>query len=503
MTHSRDQVDQGNAEIREVSNKIDISAQDVLQALENSDTTLLNYLDQLHDDNNTTDFSSRHRGGKVFKKKATTLQEYFNQDTDEIDKFYIEPTILQGLVYPGMDGRYENVPKAHAKTYSWIFRHDSVGPWDSFIDWLRVGEQIYWINGKAASGKSTLMKYILENAQLPMHLDVWCADLSLTIVRFYFWATGTQMQKSQIGLFRSMLYQMLSSDSSLIHYAFPELVEELRVMEARAVLGFLARPSWRPWSLDELKEGFYKLLKKTSTSSKFCFLIDGLDEFDGNYLELTSYFKEIAAIRNVKLCVSSRPLLAFDDQLAEFPKLRLQDLTVGDITQYVRDKLMAHPRFLKLAEQEARATAAFVDEIVQTSAGVFLWVNLIVESILQGLTNHDDIANLQRRLRVLPPELDDLYSHMLDSITPPFYLVQCSKLLQLIYQSPEPINVLELSLADDADDTGGWRDTQKQIDTEDIFQRCKQMLPKIKSRCAGLLEVNGEENISISDGNYL
>jgi hypothetical protein len=505
LISSRDEIDRGNIELRQISNKIDISAQDVLQALANDDATLDNGLEpgtEHLDAVDAADSALSQNRGRRLTAKTITLQDYFPRSSlHYIQSEYIEPAILQALAFPGMHERYETVPKAHKRTYSWIFQQDSVGPWDSFVEWLRSGEQIYWVNGKAASGKSTLMRYILESPQLHTHLEAWRADLSLEIGQFYFWATGTQMQKSQIGLFCSILHQMLSTDFKLIRIAFPELFNELQSAEACAVMGYCRRQSWRPWSLEELKQSFLRLLENTSTSSKYCLLVDGLDEFNGNHLELTTFFKETAMIRNVKICVSSRPLLEFDDQLGNFPKLRLQDLTVGDITRFVHDELTAHPRFREISMQETKSAANLVDEIVQMSAGVFLWVSLVVRSILQGLTNHDGIGDLQRRLRALPPELDDLYSLMLNSISPPFYLVQCSKLLQLIYQSPDPINAVELSFADDADDDLVLRYTQH--DLKDIFQRCKDILPKVKSRCAGLLEVNYEGDILHSFDNAL
>jgi ABC-type lipoprotein export system ATPase subunit len=54
------------------------------------------------------------------------------------------------------------VAQAHKATFRWIFadHEESDIPWHNFVDWLQQGEHINWITGKAASGKSTLMKYI-------------------------------------------------------------------------------------------------------------------------------------------------------------------------------------------------------------------------------------------------------------------------------------------------------------------------------------------------------
>ena len=54
---------------------------------------------------------------------------------------------------------------------------------------------------------------------------------------------------------------------------------------------------------------------------------DGLDEFDGDHAEIVTFFQLVSSFSHTKLCVSSRPLLVFDQALGMFPKLRLQDLS--------------------------------------------------------------------------------------------------------------------------------------------------------------------------------
>jgi hypothetical protein len=67
-----------------------------------------------------------------------------------------------------------------------------------------------------------------------------------------------------------------------------------------------------------------------------------------------------------------------------------------------------------------------VDEIVEKADGVFLWVRIVVKSLLEGLRNRDDIAILRERARLLPKELEPLYEHLLERIGP-FYIVWASK----------------------------------------------------------------------------
>jgi hypothetical protein len=70
----------------------------------------------------------------------------------------------------------------------------------------------------------------------------------------------------------------------------------------------------------------------------------------------------------------------------------------NDILLYIKDNLEQDPRFQKLKRQDRSATTELVEEIRTKSCGVFLWVYLIVRSLLRGLRNSNRISNLRRRL---------------------------------------------------------------------------------------------------------
>jgi hypothetical protein len=93
----------------------------------------------------------------------------FNKFKDSWNEHYrVQDIILQSLQFPTMTDRYEAIKEAHAKTCKWIFQkaQDVKQPWSDFSEWLEHGNGIYWISGKAGSGKSTLMRYIRDNSRL-------------------------------------------------------------------------------------------------------------------------------------------------------------------------------------------------------------------------------------------------------------------------------------------------------------------------------------------------
>ena len=179
--------------------------------------------------------------------------------------------------------------------------------------------------------------------------------------------------------------------------------------------------------------------------------------------------------------------MVFEEAFKLFPGLRIQELTRGDITRYSSDRLHSHPRSLSISQEKPGLMGDLLADVVQISSGVFLWVKLAVKSLLDGMTNSDDICDLRRRLHELPPELHDLYAHMLEQIHPKFYLEQASRLLQIQYQSEEEFSAGFLSFADDRDEDLVFRiDQHSQLD---ILEREEAINVRLKSRCLGLLEI--------------
>lgn len=123
-----------------------------------------------------------------------------------------ETRILSSFSFPSIATRYIQVAKAHTSTFEWIFKEglSKDQPSDSSARWLEFGDGIYWINGKAGSGKSTLMKFLCDHEQTRKLLAPWASPIKLDLANFFFWNSGTTDQKSQSGLLRSLLHEILS-----------------------------------------------------------------------------------------------------------------------------------------------------------------------------------------------------------------------------------------------------------------------------------------------------
>ena len=253
------------------------------------------------------------------------------------------------------------------------------------------------------------MKFVDGHPSTRCALREWSGDLPLITASFYFWNSGTELQKSQEGLLRSLLYEILSKAPDLIPV----------VCDSRWNSTIVACDSrwnstithYRPWQLTELGQTFKRLREQVSLSLKFCFFIDGLDEYEGDKLEMITVFKDMVVLSNIKLCLASRPWNIYEDAFGQDfdHKLYLQDLTQEDIALFARSHL-AH------SDNGSQRYESLILEIVLRAQGVFLWVFLAVRFIQEGLINGDTILILDRRLRMFPTELEPFFEYMINSV---------------------------------------------------------------------------------------
>ena len=396
--------------------------------------------------------------------------------------------IMDALHFRNITERFAAVAEAHQRTFRWIYRDPAPEgkPWDNFSEWLQSGQGCYWINGKAGSGKSTLMKYIQENSITRTLLKVWTGDSELVFGSFYFWYAGTSLQKSQPGLLRSLLLGVLAQRPDMVPIIFPDVS---RSILANQLVGRI------DLSYIELKKAFITLVNSVPNGLKIFFMVDGIDEYEGDHNEICDLFSQATTTSNsIKILLSSRPIPSCVHAFSSFPRLRLQDLTYPDIEYYVEAKLSRNPLTHKLEAAEPGTTPELVAGITSKASGVFLWVILVVRSLLNGLQDYDTRSDLLLKLDELPPDLEKLYDHMLGSMSPQNRR-QGSELLQLVLRSMEthgayPLTVLQLSFAEDGGYARPFRDEDCGLTAEQEQWRCEAIEGRLRSRTCGLIEVH-------------
>jgi hypothetical protein len=405
----------------------------------------------------------------------------------------VENIILDELSFGRMDVREESILPAHEATFKWILDDspDRGKPWPNLIQWLRNDGECYWINGKAASGKSTLMKFLTRQPQIRSALQAWAGSKELLIIPFFFWHLGSDLQRSQAGLLRSMLHSILSKCRGLIAKVMPgyynEVARKARCADERKQL-----LSVEPLTLIELKIAFLKLFGVLPENLRLCLFVDGIDEFSGDYTDLAELLKTVVSPK-VKIVLSSRPIRPCVAAFQNYPTLRLQDLTKDDMVSYVRAQFNANHDMESLRKRQPGDVDRLLNEITSRSSGVFLWVELVVKSLLRGLTAGDHMADLRRRLYQYPEELEPLYRHMLDGVDE-MYRVQSSKYLQIMRQSIEvqrstPLSLLQIAFAEEDGPNSVPKKPSRMLSDTEVASRCDAAERRIISRCCGLIEV--------------
>jgi hypothetical protein len=243
---------------------------------------------------------------------------------------------------------------------------------------------------------------------------------------FFFWAPGTREQKSQEGFLRALLYQITTADRRLIPLLLPDTWRDCYGREGSGK---------EPPSAAEMKEGLHKLATLETLPWKLFIILDGLDEFEGDVSATIALIEQLAGRPDIKILLPSRPMGLCDHAFGSCPQLRIQDLTRGDMSLYIDDELLSHPYVSGLEQCCPGTTKQLKAEILEKASGVFLWLVLACRTLRDGCASSATLADLRRRLEELPPELQDMFRHIVCSRVHPRYRGRAAKLLRIAFES--------------------------------------------------------------------
>ncbi|KAK8098842.1 uncharacterized protein PG998_012083 [Apiospora kogelbergensis] len=341
--------------------------------------------------------------GHVLEKAAQTLKAQLRTEAlvGDLVKMFAEEirtrqyyqSHMDTLVFQDIKQRYSDIDLAHQVTFKWAFDRKHT----EFAHWLESGSGFFWVHGLAGSGKSTLMKYLYEHTSTKALLREWAKGRKLVTASFFFWALGTRMQKSQLGLLQSLLFQLVRADTSL------------------ATALFSSRSRNEPWTVAELREAFKTASTLAGDHTKYCFFIDGLDEYEGHETDIISTISDLLHSSNIKICLSSRPWNRFREAYAKCPGLTLEYLTKTDILEYTKFELLSNNSFQRTMEMDPRCNY-IITQISDQARGVFLWVFLVIRNLLRDITSQEPFDHLQRRVNELPRTLEDYFQRIFDRI---------------------------------------------------------------------------------------
>jgi adenylate kinase family enzyme len=402
-----------------------------------------------------------------------------------------EQMILSKLRFRRLEDRYLSISSAHRMTLSWLFETgDTEGQRNgstTFATWLQSEDTLYWISGRPGSGKSTLMKFLCEHPQTAKLLETW-AQGEVIVAEYFFWnAAKSELQKSQEGVIRSLLYQILRKCPDYIRLVFPSAWQQYNRSDSRNSKEInVALDTEIPVDL----RGLMKAMRHTcdflaQSEKRLCLFIDGLDEYQGSSVDIIELMGIFRSLPNVKLCVSSRQWNEFEDAYGKHSstKLYMHDFNNEDISTYVKDVLENDENYQELEYKETHGKA-LVSEIVSAANGVFLWVVLVVRSLQEGLREGDSIARLQNRLRKLPTDLDEYFERILFYDVQKSYRDQAAQMFLVALVAKDNLPLMAYWFLDEHD----LPSERKPLKMQQTNQRHKAAKKRLVAGCKGLLE---------------
>ena len=341
----------------------------------------------------------------------------------------------------------------------------------------------------------SLMKFLANNPQTEKLLKIWSANTETLVVTYYFWLSGTKLQRRLKGLLSSVVRQIMIGNRDMF---------EISLQTDRNILTKRSIDDWSDKALQQLLMQVADLLV-----GPVCIFVDGLDEFDqGDDVDnLLSLIETLSRSSKIKTCVSSRPEHYIVKRLEKHRKLRLQDLTENDMRLCIRHELQHARTQCPPAYVDDQRFEDIIKVIAKKADGVFLWVHYALRSLVRGMRNEDNFWTLLDRVEQLPSGMSQLYLQMWNRLNEDQQLYREEAATFFSYASfefahPRRLSLFELMVALDQTLQGDILDKFEPHSSFDLVRRCQHLKTRILTRCAGLLELkvdnNGDQSLYLS-----
>ena len=357
----------------------------------------------------------------------------------------IREDLLESLRFDQIDDRFMNIKPGHAKTCRWLSRSTEYLDWRS-ADKLSEHHGFFWIKGKPGSGKSTLTKFAL--------MEIKKSSRDTMLLSFFFNARGSPLEKNTIGLYRSLLVQLLEKCPA------SQRVWDLTSWNNRPSISQL---NTNREMLQQVLAKAIQLMGQYSITT----IIDALDECEEDEVrDMVAFFEKLGEDassdgRTLHVLFSSRHYPHITIQRSVEMKLEHQQGHSRDIEKYLSSELK-----VGRGEQAERLR----QEVGDRSSGIFMWIILVV-SILNKAIDHGQVHSLRRKLQEIPSDLNELFRTIL---TRDSQNMEAMKLcLQCILFANRPLKPQELYYAilsgTEPDDLSLWDPATIPPETMNLF----------------------------------
>jgi ankyrin repeat protein len=323
------------------------------------------------------------RGSKNYERILGMIKNSNHKSAMDDDQY---SELLESLRFDEIDDRHGSVRNAHTKTCKWFLSHPKYLKW---LDRAKLEEHhgFFWLKGKPGAGKSTITKFALHEMKR--------LNKKATFVWFFFNARGAVLERDILGMYRSILYQLLR-----------------KIPELKQVLGVTGRSvsSMNPpvWTVEILQELLRHVIQSLGRQKLFIF-VDALDEGEEEQIrDMVSCFEELgeyATNSGVELNIY-------------FSSRHYPHITVTNSMQLILEDEADHARDIEnYLQSEFKATKdKTIDmlraKILERARGVFLWV-VLVARVLKRENDHGQKHKLFKILEKIPDDLGKLFENIL------------------------------------------------------------------------------------------
>jgi ankyrin repeat protein len=293
--------------------------------------------------------------------------------------------LIEAFTFEQIDDRFESIKPSLARTCKWLLTSAQ------FTDWLDPAKihdhhGFFWIRGKPGCGKSTLTKFAFQ------HLKKMKTNGST--LSFFFNARGDKLEKSTIGLYRSLLVQLLNRYPQDLKWDFPSLLQNSSIDRIGANC--------------ELLKGLFREVLQRENRHDLTILIDALDECnEDDVRDMIRFFQDVAT----QAVDEQRPLRVFFSS-RHYPYITIQPsrgIIVEDQIGHSKDIEL----YIKSELKVGGGSAVMIRmEMQQRASGIFMWVVLVVQ-ILNKLYDRGQEHMLLEELSHIPSDLHRLLQSIL------------------------------------------------------------------------------------------
>ncbi|CAG8074305.1 unnamed protein product [Penicillium salamii] len=378
--------------------------------------------------------------------------------------------------------RRDNIELCHTNTCKWILELEEYQSWKS------QSHGLLWIKGKPGSGKSTLMVFLHDKLQRSQD------DSPSIRLDFFFTARGTEMQRTPLGMLRSLLNQIFERD--------PTVRPHIRETYDRRCKQFgHGKRQWE-WPQVMLEELLASAILTSANRQHVVVFVDALDEAGAKSAQqLAGYFHRLIDRAekkklNIQVCISCRhyPIMESGQAI----EIKVEDHNQQDIATYIQD-ILIQTETKDDASQKMRKM--LVEQLTRQANGFFQWVHIILPLIEKKIRERESFDDICCWLREVPRGLENVYTYILSNVIDKGNREQSFLFFQWVCLAERPLTVAEMRYALVAKSARETLSPKKWERIPGFIESNEHMPRRINALSGGLAEVvpsaNNDETVQV------